>query len=252
MSAARIRVVARFDAFASPLSRFMTVSLGLHVVIGIALVMAPSLRSRPTMTEPSLTAVLLPAPTRAAAAPPAETTPPAEPARQPPPPPREEVRAQPQEPPEAETEPEIPDTPPDEPDPAPPRSPDAPPAGVDTLAPDDDPAAGESAAATSGSLEGMGSEYAWYRDSVVRALYTAWRKPVVEGIRQPIEVAVTFQILRDGSVRGVQLAMPSGVPSLDRSALRAVSEASLPPLPRGFREPTQRARFVFRLFPQEG
>ena len=59
-----------------------------------------------------------------------------------------------------------------------------------------------------------------------------------------------FEIARDGSVRGTRIDTSSGVPSLDRSALRAVSDASpLPPLPATWKDATLPAVFVFRLYP---
>jgi protein TonB len=45
-------------------------------------------------------------------------------------------------------------------------------------------------------------------------------------------VIVTFDILRDGSVRNSQIAQRSGNATLDNSALRAVMDAApFPPLP---------------------
>jgi TonB family protein len=98
----------------------------------------------------------------------------------------------------------------------------------------------------------MGVEFDWYRQSVVNALFTAWRQPFSGGLREPVEVTVGFEILRDGSVRSVQIVSPSGDSRLDRSAFRAVQDASLPPLPRNYRVTAQPARFVFRLFPESG
>ena len=100
-------------------------------------------------------------------------------------------------------------------------------------------------------LAGGDLQFAWYRASVTAALYSNWRKPILEGIRESREARVVFEILRDGSVRGLRVERPSGVPSLDRSALRAVADAApLPPLPPGWREPVLSAGFVFRLYPE--
>jgi TonB family protein len=98
-------------------------------------------------------------------------------------------------------------------------------------------------------LPGMeGRQYDWYRAAINRALSAAWRKPFVQTTEESLDVLVGFEILRDGSVRGVQIVSSSGFPALDRSAERAVYDASLPPLPRNFREPTQPARVIFRYF----
>jgi protein TonB len=109
-------------------------------------------------------------------------------------------------------------------------------------------------------LEGGGSSiaatevgdvrFSWYRDSVTAALYSQWRRPVLAGLLEPVEVRVTFEILRDGSVRSLRIEQASGVASFDRTALRAVSDAvPLPPLPANWDEPTLPATYVFRLFP---
>lgn len=100
------------------------------------------------------------------------------------------------------------------------------------------------------SLDLGDMEHAWYRDSVVMALRNHWARPILQGIRQTLEVTLAFEIARDGSVLRPRIESSSGVPSLDRSALRAVADASpLPPLPHSWRDPVVAARFVFRLQP---
>ena len=87
---------------------------------------------------------------------------------------------------------------------------------------------------------------------VKRALYARWQRPILSGLRQEAEVRVGFEILRDGTVRNPRVDRSSGVPALDRSALRAVVDASpLPALPTHWTEPTLPAGFVFRLYPEE-
>jgi TonB family protein len=64
-------------------------------------------------------------------------------------------------------------------------------------------------------------------------------------------VTVAFDILRDGTVENLVVAQSSGVASLDRSALRAVVDASpLPPHPSTWRDASMPATFVFRLHPE--
>jgi TonB family protein len=93
--------------------------------------------------------------------------------------------------------------------------------------------------------------HAWYRDSVAAMLRRNWVRPVLEA-REALEVTVAFEILRDGTVRNVRIGEASGVQSLDRSALRAVVDASpLPPLPSSWREPAVSAQFLFRWLPGE-
>ena len=61
-------------------------------------------------------------------------------------------------------------------------------------------------------------------------------------------VIVTFEILRDGSVRGVRLFQGSGYPTLDHSAQRAIIEASpFPVLPPGFERNSATVEFRFEL-----
>jgi protein TonB len=61
-------------------------------------------------------------------------------------------------------------------------------------------------------------------------------------------VIVTFEILRDGSVRNVRLLQRSGNATLDYSAQRAILEAApFPPLPRGFERDVAVVEFWFQL-----
>ena len=104
----------------------------------------------------------------------------------------------------------------------------------------------------SGGVQGSGqiSIFGWYQNSVSRALYGSWRQPPLAGQREPLDVVIEFQIQRDGSVIGLKVAQSSGVPALDRSALRAVADASpLPKLPPTWRESRMTASFLFRLNP---
>jgi TonB family protein len=94
------------------------------------------------------------------------------------------------------------------------------------------------------------AQLAWYRAAVVASLQSRWIRPVLEGVRGTLSVTVTFEVDRDGTVRNAAVEVSSGVPSLDRSALRAVEESSpLPPLPSGWGQPPFAARFEFRFAP---
>jgi len=100
------------------------------------------------------------------------------------------------------------------------------------------------------SMDLADAQLAWYRATVVAALQSRWIRPVLEGVSGTLSVTVTFDVDRDGSIRNVRVETSSGVPSLDRSALRAVEEASpLPPLPPGGGQPPFAARFEFRWSP---
>ena len=98
---------------------------------------------------------------------------------------------------------------------------------------------------------GGGQPGADFYGSTVRAAIEAhWRKPVLD-LQESPQVSIQFEILRDGTVRDVRVVSASGVPALDRSALRAVSEASpLPPFPASFRIPSTTAIIEFELQPE--
>jgi TonB family protein len=101
------------------------------------------------------------------------------------------------------------------------------------------------------ALESEDFEFAWYRDSVTAALYGHWVKPILDGVSEAQEVSVTFEILRDGGFRDLRIDVSSGIPSLDRSALRAVADAApFPPLPPAWVKPQLSARFRFSLDPE--
>jgi len=254
VTALRLRLVARVQRPASPLPRFVTGSLLVHALLVAVLLTLPAFRRTPRSTLPALQVVMLPPGPRVAAGPPAAsaTTPEVEPPPSEPPP---GVSATPVEPPkpkpEAKRTPKPKPTEPPPPQQQPPaRQPAAPTGNAEPEAGLNGAGSGTGGPAIA-ALEGLAPEYNWYRDAVVRALFTSWRQPFLPDNREILEVGVRFEILRDGSVRGVEISSPSGVAVLDRSALRAVLDAALPPLPRDFAEPTQPALFVFRLYPEE-
>jgi protein TonB len=85
---------------------------------------------------------------------------------------------------------------------------------------------------------------------VTAALRSNWRRPPLGNVREPLTVMVAFDILRTGAVRNPRILESSGVPSLDRSALRAVVDAQpLPALPRGLSADVVPARFEFTWSP---
>ena len=249
----RIRLV--FGPGGSRLSVYVVGSVAAHVFFVAALLLSPLFMTRPSAPLNPIVVDLV-APAAAAPGPPA---PPAAAAAPPPPPPPAEppegVRAAVSEPkktkkpPPKEKPPEKKPSPPPPPPPtkAPPadapEGPSGPPSGSSTVGDDE-----------SGSITAMETgdfELAWYRDSVTSSLYGHWVKPILQGVGEPYEVAVTFEIQRNGRMTDLKIEQPSGIPSFDRSALRAVSDAApFPPLPRQWRKPTLSARFLFRLYPE--
>ena len=249
MAAKRFRIGIRIGGISSPRQSFLVGSLVAHAVFVALVLLLPGLLARPKINADFMPVELvgsLPAaktdPTPPASRPAAPTPPRPEP--------QEEVRALPAEPkvvkkPKPEPKKELPRPAAETPRPGP--STEAEPADV--------PLGTVGAADAGGSvapLEGGDVEFAWYRSSVTAALYSQWQRPILTAIREPLEVRIEFEILRDGTVRGLRVAGSSGVPSMDRSALRAVSDASpLPPLPSTWREASLPAVFVFRLYPED-
>lgn len=121
--------------------------------------------------------------------------------------------------------------------------------GTSPSAPGTGPEAGTSV--IGGVLSGPGDlESGWYNSRVGAAIKGQWARPVLEGVGA-LQATVTFEILRDGKVRNLRVEESSGAPSLDRSALRAVSDAQpLPPFPGKWREPFRPARITFQWTPQ--
>jgi TonB family protein len=85
----------------------------------------------------------------------------------------------------------------------------------------------------SGGAGDFGSRFGWYVTAIRNRVSSNWLKGTVDpGVRAAPRVYVTFQILRDGQVVNAQVTASSGVPSLDRSAMRAVYDSMpMPPLP---------------------
>jgi TonB family protein len=72
-------------------------------------------------------------------------------------------------------------------------------------------------------------QYAYYIERMIIAVGVNWFKPAQV---VPVEPVVSFHVERDGTVTDLELEVSSGLPFVDRAALRAVMAASpLPPLP---------------------
>jgi len=96
------------------------------------------------------------------------------------------------------------------------------------------------------------SLFGWYQSSVSRALYSTWRRPLLAGMRDPLAVGISFNIQKNGTVTGLRVTQSSGVPALDRSALRAVADASpLPRLPPAWRGSSMTAAYLFEITPED-
>jgi protein TonB len=102
------------------------------------------------------------------------------------------------------------------------------------------PAGATSQAAGGGGSAGVGGaqfdqpdfKYSYYVDRMVLAIATNWFKPTQN---VPVNPVVKFRIERDGTVTDPQIERSSGLPFVDRAALRAVIASSpLPPLPADY------------------
>jgi len=226
----RVAVVVRYRRVRSRWSRFVTGSIAAHGALLAVLVVVPLMHRPPPPIEDAMV-VALAGPVGGAPAPARATAPPAAAPPQPPAPP----------PKEAHTVKEVPEPKPKEdkqkkkepkkepvPAPAAPQPPGPPSEPRPSTAPT---AAGPAAGATgvTASVGGGDQALGWYEAAVRAALESAWIKPYIENQGATYSVTVAFEILRDGRTRDIRIVEPSGVPRLDRSAERAVLEAS--PLP---------------------
>jgi periplasmic protein TonB len=93
----------------------------------------------------------------------------------------------------------------------------------------------------------FGDRYGTYVNAITRAISNNWLRSMVDSrIQKAPRVYVTFEIERDGTVSNVGVQQSSGIPSLDRSALRAVQASSpLPQLPADFRGSKVNVSFYF-------
>jgi len=83
-----------------------------------------------------------------------------------------------------------------------------------------------------GPNSAFGNQFGAYASLVVQRVTDKWQ---TNGLAGGAVVVVTFDILRDGSIRNPQIAQRSGNSALDYSALRAVTDAApFPPLPSNY------------------
>jgi len=244
----RVRVIVSFRASRSRLARFLTGSIAVHGTLLAAVLVVPSTRHRDAVIEDTLIVALAgpivaaPAPRAAAAVPQA-----ALPAPSPVPIPQEAhtVREVPLSKPKekqlkAKQEPakasESPAT--------------APPPQAASAAPQEaKPSLG--GGAVTATVGGGDTSLGWYGAAVRAALESVWAKPYLEDAQGTASVVVTFDIARDGATRNIRILESSGIPSLDRSAQRAVIEASpLPAIPPTWTEETIPVTMRFDLSPE--
>lgn len=244
-----VRLVARVGLPQSPARRFMIGSFVAHLLVTTALVAVPSLRKKPRVFNDAIRVELIagppatkaPAPPRQAAAVPTPPKPEPEGMRVEPKPVQPSKKPPKKAEPKADPVPQVAEDTPPTPDPG----------ALQPAVEDPAPGAVSGGGSSVAPMEGGDDAFAWYRASVTASLFSHWQRPFVSGLGQAVETRVVFDIQRDGTVRNLRVENSSGVPSLDRSALRAVSDAApLPPLPATWKEPVLPAGFVFQLFPE--
>ncbi len=243
--AAPLRVVLRVPLPSEPRHAFLAGSLAAHLVVASSLMLLPSLGRRPALGGDSLVVELAGPIAGAQAGRP--------PAAQPPPKPAPPEKASVVKEDTREVAAPRPK--------APARQEKRPAEGDEAAGRQEaaslpaQPATGEGAAGTAGGVESMtlgGLELGWYGAAVTAALARGWLRPVLEGVGRDLVAVVAFDIRRDGSIENARVVESSGVPSLDRSALRAVLEASpLPPVPAAWNQQLLPAQFRFVWRPEE-
>jgi protein TonB len=256
----RLRVVVRFRAARSRLARFVGGSAAVHGALLVVVLIVPLTRHKTPRVEDAMVVALAGpiggvAPPRSAPAPPAAPQP--KPIAAPPPREAHTVRELPvPKTPEKPAKPKK-DTPkPHEaaPAPTPPQesAPDATPdtpTGPANVGPGP-PAAGAPSGVTA-VVGGGDSALGWYNAAVKAALESAWEKPFLEDQGQTYSVVIAFDIARDGTTRNIRIVETSGIPSLDRSAQRAVMQASpLPAVPPTWKDDLLPATMRFNLNPE--
>jgi protein TonB len=95
----------------------------------------------------------------------------------------------------------------------------------------------------------FGQRFGAYRDLLEQIVGRHWHTDDVNPRLQTAPpVVVTFDLMRDGSIRDVRIEQSSGDYTLDNSAKRAIYDsAPLPPLPAGFDRNSAHIEFWFQL-----
>ncbi len=93
----------------------------------------------------------------------------------------------------------------------------------------------------------FGDKYSWYVAAVRNRISSNWLLSTISPqIRSAPRVYMTFVIQRDGAITDIQTTQSSGIPEVDRSALRAVLASSpLNPLPRDYSGGSVKVEFYF-------
>jgi len=98
-----------------------------------------------------------------------------------------------------------------------------------------------------GEGNSFGQRYGWYVASMRARISANWLLATVSpNIVSAPRTYLTFEIRRDGTVIDVQMTQSSGIPEVDRSALRAILASNpLPPLPPDYSGGSVNVQFYF-------
>jgi TonB family protein len=102
-------------------------------------------------------------------------------------------------------------------------------------------------AVSMGEGNSFGQRYGWYVASMRARISANWLLATVSpNIVTAPRAYLTFEILRDGAVTSVQMTQSSGIPEVDRSALRAILASNpLPALPPDYSGGSVKVEFYF-------
>jgi len=106
---------------------------------------------------------------------------------------------------------------------------------------------GGSGGVSIGEGNSFGQRYGWYVASMRARISANWLLATVSpNIVSAPRAYLAFEILRDGTVNNVQMTQSSGIPEVDRSALRAILASNpLPPLPPDYAGGSVNVQFYF-------
>ena len=95
----------------------------------------------------------------------------------------------------------------------------------------------------------LGAQFGGYAAQIRELVAQHWNTGEVDPRVQNAPVVIaTFELMRDGSIRNLEILQRSGIPSLDFSVQRAIQDASpFPPLPVAFPKDSAKVEFNFEL-----
>ena len=93
----------------------------------------------------------------------------------------------------------------------------------------------------------FGERYGWYVTALRNRISSNWLESTISpSLMSAPRVYISFDILRDGTITNIETTQSSGIPEVDRSALRAVQASSpLSPLPPDYAGNKVSVKFYF-------